>query len=310
MFKQQSNKILDNYFIGLIVNLLKKIRLSFSNQFSLYDLLELYIIGIVKGALTTRASSITLSFFMAIFPFVIFIIAIIPYIPVENFRSDFFNFLDSVLPPTTSEFFVANIFDNIYSSDNGGLLSTTFLISLFLMANGINSIFYGFQNSFHPTLNRNFFKQYIISLIIAVVFSLILIFSILTIGFINIYIINNLELYGLIEISQATSGLILVKNVFIISMVYTASTTLYYMGVKDNNYSKIFSVGAIMTTVLILLNSKLFSIYITNFSSYNELYGSIGALLVLLFYIWLNANILLLGFELNASINFIKKSSK
>ena len=105
MFKQQSNKILDNYFIGLIVNLLKKIRLSFSNQFSLYDLLELYIIGIVKGALTTRASSITLSFFMAIFPFVIFIIAIIPYIPVENFRSDFFNFLDSVLPPTTSEFF-------------------------------------------------------------------------------------------------------------------------------------------------------------------------------------------------------------
>ena len=277
MSKEQPYNIRNNYFVILIVHFLKKIRLSFSNQFSLYDLLELYIIGIVKGALTTRASSITLSFFMAIFPFVIFIIAIIPYIPVDNFRIDFFNLLDSVLPPTTSEFFEANIYDNIYSSDNGGLLSTTFLIALFLMANGINSVFYSFQNSFHPTLNRNFFKQYLISLIIAVGFSLILIFSILIIGFINIYIINNLEHYGLIEISQAKSGLILVKNIFIISMVYTACTTLYYMGVKSNNYSKIFS---------------------------------IGALLVLLLYIWLNANILLLGFELNASINFIKKSSK
>ncbi|MGY8914881.1 MAG: YhjD/YihY/BrkB family envelope integrity protein, partial [Flavobacteriales bacterium] len=53
-----------------------------------------------------------------------------------------------------------------------------------------------------------------------------------------------------------------------------------------------------------------FSIYITNFSNYNELYGSIGALLILMFYIWLNSNMLLLGFELNATLIKLKKKFK
>ena len=52
------------------------------------------------------------------------------------------------------------------------------------------------------------------------------------------------------------------------------------------------------------------NIYIENFSKYNDLYGSIGALLILLFYLWLNSNILLLGYELNASLHRLKKINK
>ena len=62
-----------------------------------------------------------------------------------------------------------------------------------------------------------------------------------------------------------------------------------------------------LTTLLIILTSYLFGIYIDNFSQYNKLYGSIGALLILLFYLWLNANILLLGYELNASLRLLSK---
>ena len=310
MINDQSKKYNQNYLGNIVVKFLKGIKLSFLNEFSLYDLLKLYLGGIMKGALTTRASSITLSFFMAIFPFVLFIIAVIPFIPVDNFRQDFFIFLDSILPPTTTDFFINNIFETINSSENAGLLSTTFILALILMANGINSVFYGFQNSYHQTLNRSFISQYIISFLLAIGFSIILIFSVLLTGFLNIYVINNLEYYGLIENSQAISGLIVIKNLLIIIMVYFATSILYYYGAEEKKYIKLFSVGAVMTTSLFIVNSYLFGLYVIKFSSYNELYGSIGALLVLLLFIWLNANILLLGFELNTSINFFKNKNK
>ena len=90
-------------------------------------------------------------------------------------------------------------------------------------------------------------------------------------------------------------------------MVYLATATLYYFGTKEGRHTRFFSIGALLTTLLIILTSYLFGIYIENFSQYNKLYGSIGALLILLLYLWLNANILLLGYELNASLTLLKK---
>jgi membrane protein len=62
-----------------------------------------------------------------------------------------------------------------------------------------------------------------------------------------------------------------------------------------------------MTSLLFLVTTYLFGIYIAKFSNYNELYGSIGALLVLMLYIYINAIVLLLGFELNAALSQLKK---
>ena len=100
------------------------------------------------------------------------------------------------------------------------------------------------------------------------------------------------------------------QYIFFVLMVYLATAVLYYFGTAEGKTSKFFSVGALFTTILIMLTSYLFGIYIENFAKYNELYGSIGALLILLFYLWLNANILLLGFELNISLKQLRKSFK
>jgi len=99
-----------------------------------------------------------------------------------------------------------------------------------------------------------------------------------------------------------------VKYVFFVIMVYIATATLYYFGTREGRDSKFFSIGAIFTTLLIMVTSYLFGIYIENFGQFNKLYGSIGALLILLLYLWLNANILLLGYELNASLNKLRKN--
>ncbi|MCF7561639.1 YihY/virulence factor BrkB family protein [Sabulilitoribacter multivorans] len=311
MTKPLEDKLDKIPIINVLVRFLKQIKLPGLEGLSFYDLLELYLTGIVKGALTTRASAIAFSFFTAIFPFLLFVLIVIPYVPIDDFKIEFLRFLESFLPPTTSEFFFTNIFENIDNTQRGGLLSSVFILSLALMANGINAIFSGFENSYHEQLTRNVFKQYFYALGIALILAFLLIFTIAILGYFQIYIVQGLldalKNRGYQVDVQNIFWANLVKYAFFVVMVYIATAILYYFGTKEGKHSKFFSIGALFTTLLILLSSYLFGVYIENFSQYNKLYGSIGALLILLFYLWLNANILLLGYELNASLNNLRK---
>ncbi|WP_412985808.1 YihY/virulence factor BrkB family protein [Pontimicrobium sp. IMCC45349] len=297
--------------VNLVVRFLKRVKLPGFEGLSVYDLLEMYVIGIVEGALTTRASAIAFSFFTAIFPFLLFVIIIIPFIPIEGFQEQFLAFLNTFLPPQTSGFFETNIFENINDGQHGSLLSTVFLLSMLLMANGVNAIFSGFEHSYHKQLTRNVFKQYLYAFGVSLILAFLVVLTVGVLGYTQIYVVTPLyeNLIGK-DIETSQSGLFwlnLAKYVFATSMIYIGTATLYYFGTKEGRKSRFFSIGALFTTLLIILSSYLFGLYIENFSKYNELYGSIGALLILLFYLWLNANILLLGYELNASLQRLRK---
>lgn len=312
MTKPIEDKLEKIPIVNLLVRLLKRIKLPALEGLSLYDLMELYIIGIAKGALTSRASAIAFNFFTAIFPFLLFILFVIPYIPIDDFKEEFLAFLESFLPPQTSEFFFTSIFDNIDNKERGGLLSSVFVLSILLMANGVSAVFSGFESSYHEQLVRTVFKQYLYSLGVAIILAILVILTVAVFGYFEIYImkplLENYSENGYGEENSNVSWIRFAKYLFFVLMVYIATATLYYFGTKEGKASKFFSVGALFTTFMIILTSYLFGIYINNFSQYNELYGSIGALLILLFYLWLNANILLLGFELNAALHRIKKS--
>jgi len=308
MSSSVENKIYNTPVLNWIAKILRQIKLPGFEGLSLFDLLEMYVIGIFKGALTTRASSIAFSFFTAIFPFLLFIIILIPYIPFDNFKVDFLNFLDSFLPPHTSDFFNENIFENINKTHTGGLLSTVFLISMFLMANGVNAVFSAFENSYHQQINRHSVRQYVYALGVAIILVVLLILTVVGFGYAQIYLIHPiLERFTAGDSVSELFWITRAKYFFFILMTYLSMATIYYFGTKDGKLSSFFSVGALFTTFLILLSSYLFGLYIENFSTYNELYGSIGALLILLFYFWLNANIILLGHELNSSLQLLKK---
>lgn len=296
--------------LKILVRFFCKIKLPGLEGLSFYDLLELYITGIVKGALTTRASAIAFSFFMALFPFLLFILIVIPYVPIDDFKIDFYKFMESYLPTSTSDFFYQNIFLNIDQSQQAGLLSSVFVLSVALMANGINALFSGFENSYHSQLTRNVFRQYLFALSIALILAFLFIVMIVVLGYFQIYVVQEL-LLAINDGNEEKEQLVLwsgvAKSLFSIMMVYLATATLYYFGTKEGKESSFFSVGAVFTTFLVVVTSYLFGIYIENFGQYNKLYGSIGALLILMFYLWLNANVLLLGYELNASLNKLRK---
>ena len=294
-----------------IIQFLKVVKPPGFYGFSLYDLLEMYIIGIVKGALTYRAGSISFSFFMALFPFILFIlnlipfIDLIPFINIENFDQTFLNYIELFLPPETQTFF-AGIFEDIRTKPRGGLLSSVFLLSIFLSANGISAIFGSFEVSYHVNFSRSFFRQYFLSIAVSVLLAFLLLITVIIFFYFEFYILNNLDSLIASEIRWTRISQITFFGLFI----YLTINILYYFGTIEGRKNQFFSPGSLMTTFLFFLTTYCFGIYIENFSNYNQLYGSIGALLIFLLYIWINSNILLLGFELNATLTRFKREPK
>jgi membrane protein len=282
----------------------KHIKIPGLRGMSLYNVLEMYITGIAKGALATRAGAISYSFFMSLFPFILFILNLLPIITFIEYEADVLPFLEDVLPSSTVAVF-ENTIANIFEKERVGLLSTSFIFSMFLMANGVNALFSGFQNSYHTKINANFIKQYITAFCVALLLALFLFLAVIAIPLVEVYVIQNLEDYGLI--SNELIGMQVAKYIIFTLMFYTIIAMFYYFGAPEKNSRKYFTPGAALSTVLFLVTTYLFGVYVENFAQYNELYGSIGAILILMLYIWLNSNILLLGYELNASLLTLRR---
>jgi len=301
---QEDKKEINVIVIRDLIRISKKIKLpGMGGEFSLYNLLEIYGTGILKGSFSPRASSIAYSFFLALFPFLLFLLNLIPYIPVEGFQTRFLIFMEALLPAQTTEFFYPIIAD-IAVNPRAGLISIVFFLSLFLSANGVNAIFSAFEYSFHVNINRSFFRQYFVALVVSIFLALLLLTSVGVILY-GEYIINDLQSRAYID--NDLFWISFFQFLVFVVMIYVVIATLYYFGTKEGRSSSFFSIGAVTTTVLFMLTTYFFGVYMNNFSNYNELYGSIGALLILMLYIWINANLLLLGFELNISLKRLKE---
>jgi len=285
-----------------LVRLLKRIKLPRLEGLSFYDLLELYVLGILEGGLTYHASSIAFSFFMALFPFALFILNLIPYIPIEGFQLDFLQFVKDGVPPNTYDA-IYKIINDILNNSHSGLLSTGFFLSIFLMANGIIGILGGFESSKHVLIKRGFLRQYLVALGMSLVLSILLLATIAIIVVFEVFIQKTMIQDVL---SDRIPLIILGRYVFVILMILITTSILLKFGTKRDKKRVFISIGSVFTTVLIILDSYLFGIWVIRFSKYNELYGSIGTLLIMMFYIWINCVILLLGFELNATINKLR----
>ena len=304
MSEEIENKLNKIPIVKQLVVLTKAIKLKTLEGLSLYDILEMYVLGIFKGAFSYRASAIAFSFFMALFPFALFILNLIPFIPLENFQADFLEFVEDGVPPNTYDA-IEMILKDIMGTSHQGLLSSGFILSILLMTNGINAILGGFEMSEHITVTRGFFRQYFISLAISLVLSLILIVTVAAIVIAEV-MIQKINIHGYI----ADVALIeWSRYIFIILMILVTTSVLYKFGAKETSKISFISYGAVFTTILIILSSYVFGVYVEKFARYNELYGSIGTLLVLMFYIWINCMVLLLGFELNATISKLKRKN-
>lgn len=306
MSETTEEKLLKLPVIGPAIRYGKRTHIPGYEELSLYDLMHTYVLGISRGTFSSRASSIAFSFFMAIFPFLLFVLNLIPYVPIENFQQEFLNFIEELLPAQTAEFFYPILLD-IAANPRGSLLSFTLILSIFLMANGVNAIFTSFEFSFHTQRNRSFFRQYLTALSVSVLLTVLLFISIILL-LAGQYLIMQLSKEGVLP--NDVIWVSILRYLLFLIVIYITIATLYYYGTKESKKSHFFSLGSILTTFLFMVTTYLFTLYINNFSTYNELYGSIGAILIMMLYIWINSNLLLLGFELNATLYKLKTTLK
>lgn len=284
--------------------LLKKIKIPFFQGQSIYDVLKFFYIGIVEGNVTSRAASVSFSFFLALFPGLIFIFTLIPYIPIEGFQEVLFDTLKQIMPPNTFEATESTIYD-IINNKRGNLLSFGFIAALLFATNGTNALINNFNSSVHQFKTRNFWRQELVAIFLTLFLSFLFIIGIVLIIFTDGFT------SWLVEINIIPESLRPVfrigRYILLVLVVFISISLLYYFGPADRKLFKFFSPGSILATVLIVIGSELFSFYISNFNQYNKLYGSIGTLLVILIWIYINSLILIIGFEFNAGIAAAKR---
>jgi membrane protein len=140
----------------------------------------------------------------------------------------------------------------------------------------------------------------------SILLSFILIVTVAAIVVSEVFI-QKIQLHEIVDTD--ISFIELIRYGFVILMILITTSLLFKFGTKQTSKVAFISIGSVFTTILIILSSYVFGIYVVKFAKYNELYGSIGTLLILMFYIWINCMVLLLGFELNATINKLKRKN-
>ncbi len=271
---------------------------------TLYQVGNFFLEGLKEGALTTRAAAIAFRLFLAFFPAILVMLSLIPLIPVEDFQENLFKTIEGVLPGDTFALFQQTIEDLILNKHNQ-VLSLSFILGLFFASNSINAILIGFNGSVNLERKGGVFKTRLFSLGVLFIMGVVVVVSMALITLSEVIFEYGFSRVNLNE-GLAQFLVSAVKYFIIISLIYSVVTLLYNVGNLDTKKFKFFSAGAMLTTVFFLLTTIGFAFYLNNFGNYNELYGTLGTLVVLLIWMDFNCLILLLGFELNASISRAK----
>ncbi len=274
----------------------------------IYTVASFFFQEIGKDELINKASSLAYNFMLAIFPAILFLFTLIPYIPIEHFQDQLMSLIALVLP-IEAYIAVKSTLVDIVSNQNSKLLSFGFAFALIFATNGVHTLMQAFNKSSLIIETRPWFKQRLVALYLTLLISFALIFG-LVIMTIGEYIFGVLKS----ELRFRDSFWIYILNMarwFILIILYFVTIAIMYRyGPANAKKWKFFSAGSWMATILAVITFWGFSYYINNFSNYNKLYGSIGTLIVLMIWLYLNSLIILVGFELNASIDLSKRSIK
>lgn len=293
--------ITSSVYYNKTVGFLKSIKLK-NGRIRLYDVVKILLQNLQRDEILERASGVAFSFTLSIFPAVIFLFTLIPYIPIEeDFRGYIMDFLQQVMPASTYEAASSTI-EEILSIPRGDLLSFGFLFALYFATNGMVSLMQAFNRCYKTPENRNFLKTVLIATLLVFVLAFVLFFAVIFL------IVGEQTLTFLVNNSIIQEGFTVImiqflRIIIIFLIFYFAISFIYYYAPVISDEWRFFSSGSFLASILSIIVSFGFSFYINNFGTYNKLYGSIGALIAIMLWFYFLSVILLVGFELNASID-------
>jgi membrane protein len=280
-----------------------------------YNLLVFILREIKSDALTTRANSMAFSFFLAIFPSIIVLFTLLAYTPLyENFDEVLYEAIHGIMPGGAGELVFTTI-KNITTIPRSGLLSFGFALAIWFASNGMLSMMRGLEKDYPSTFKRRKgFEKRLIAIQLTFLVAFVLMASVFLVILGN-QLLNLLFTFVKVDVLTRVAAFSF-RWIVVLLLFYATFSTIYRYGSSTVRRIPFFNAGAMLATLLSILVSWGFSFYVDNFGNYNKVYGTIGALIVLLIWIQLNCLILLIGFELNAGIavlrheRFMKKTQR
>ncbi|WP_246205917.1 YihY/virulence factor BrkB family protein [Fulvivirga aurantia] len=284
---------------------MKRIKFKRYEGLTLYEIIKVFIEKITKDEIIDRANGVAFNFALAIFPAIIFLFTLTPYIHEfvpDVSQANILEFIKSVMPNSMFETVESTVKD-IVSNTRGGLLTFGAIFSLFLATNGMMALMKAFNSCYKTLEKRSFIKMRLVAtgLTFMLAFVLILASMLLVVGNIVIDFIEHIEWLAIEDF--AIYLFFITRFIIIFIVFFLAISFIYYFGPAVHYNWSFFSTGSLIATILCIAVSYGFSFYISNFATYNKLYGSLGVLIALMIWQEILSIVLLVGYEINASIH-------
>lgn len=287
--------------VGKIIRKSKKMSLPGFQHVPLYDAMRFYIESLGKGIIFQRAAALTYRIFIALVPMIIALFSAISFFG-EGIQQVLLEFIESVVP-TYAWTAVSGVVTDLVTRQNGTLSLFMLVIGVYFTIVCMNGILVALNTAYYDEIKRNFIKQIGFSFVLMFVyFIVILIVAMLFI--ISSVMINNVHERLLGGTSSAGYIYIIhaVKWLLIYTTIYMLVSFTYYITPVDKTNYRFFSAGSITCTVLLVILLWVLNVYFSNFTNYNVIYGSLGALFAILLWINWSSVVLLIGYDLNVSI--------
>lgn len=273
----------------------------------LYDVMRFFVKQVNQVGLNVRAAAISFNFIMAIPAAAIFLFTLVPYIPIsKQFSAELFRVIRDLTPNRETQAFIVQFLDDFFNKPKNGLLSVGFVLAVFYSSNAMMGIIRSFDRSLVDKHRTNFINKRLRAIrLTTIVIVLIIGTTLISLGQGTLFrmIMQWLHIRNTMVLFWIRS----LRWIVIIALFLYSIGVIYKYAPSVKKRWKLLSPGAIFATILTILVTWVFSVWVQNFSNYNKFYGSIGTVLVLMLLIFINSLILLIGFELNVSITYLKK---
>ena len=235
---------------------------------------------------------------LAIFPAMIFVLALIPYLPIANVDQAIMDLLRQALPASADMF--AGVVQDVTKEQRGDLLSFGLLAALWATSTGMYAIMQQLNIAYDVDEGRGFLRARLVAIALSLLFVVLVLggFSLIVLG-------GQIQewLGSRFGFDDALLAFIIVfRWVIILAGLLLAFSVIYYLAPNVELPFKLITAGSVVGVVVFLVASLAFAWYTQSFGNYDATYGSVGAVMVLMMWLYIAGLAILFGSEINALI--------
>lgn len=253
------------------------------------------------------AAQLAYYFLFALFPFLLFLTALLGYLPVAGLMDQIMELLATVMPAEALKLVEDNLYE-LTADQRGGLLSFGIALALWTSSSAIAAVMDALNRAYGVRESRSFWKVRGTAILLTIAFSAFIILGLVLLMFgphIGGWMAKQVGLGPLFEITWNIA-----RWPVIIFFLIIGIAVLYYFTPDVEQDWKWITPGSVFAVMLWILASLGFSYYVNNFGEYNVTYGSIGAMIVLLTWMYVSGLVILIGGEINSIIEHASPKGK